>query len=87
MPDLTALRSEETAYYRTMALDDWERIQGLGAFVRHEPDERIRDYVVGELYEKQTLPGLARAATLLEKEAAGADAASATVLLRQRDHI
>jgi hypothetical protein len=87
VPDLTALKSEETAYYRTVALDDLERIQGLGAFVRHEADERIRDYVITELYEKQTLAELAKAASLLEKEAGSADSASAAILLRQRDHI
>ena len=87
VPDLLALTPDETAYYRTVALDDLEVIQGRGAFVRHEADERNRDYVIHELYEKQTLPGLARAVALLEKEAAGADPASASILLRQRDHI
>jgi hypothetical protein len=87
VPDLTALQPEETAYYRTVALDDLEKIQGLGAFIRHEPDERLRDYVIGELYEKQTLAGLARAVELLDREAAAADATTAAVLRRQRDHI
>jgi hypothetical protein len=87
VPDLAALKPEETAYYRTVALDDLERIQGLGAFIRHEPDERNRDYVLHELYEKQTLPGLQKACEQLEKEAAGSDSASAAILLRQRDHI
>ena len=87
VPDLTALKPEETAYFRTVALDDLEKIQGLGAFVRHEPDERTRDYVLHELYEKQTLAGLARAAESLEKEADGADAACAGILLRQREHV
>ncbi|MBU4212016.1 MAG: hypothetical protein L6437_02985 [Kiritimatiellae bacterium] len=87
LPDLTALTTDETAYYRTVALDDLEKIQGLGAFVRHESDERNRDYVLHELYEKQTLAGLAQAVELLEKEASGADSDSAAILLRQRDHI
>lgn len=87
VPDLTALKSDEIAYYRTVALDDLEKIQGLGAFVRHEADERNRDYVLNELYEKRTLAGMRQAVALLEKEAAGADAGQATILLRQRDHI
>ncbi len=87
VPDLTALKPEETAYYRTVALDDLDKIQGLGAFVRHEADERNRDYVIDELYKKQTLAGLSQAVSLLEKEAATANSATAAILLRQRDHI
>jgi len=87
VPDLTALTPEETAYYRTVSIDDLDRIAGIGAFVRHEADERIRDYVIGELYEKQTLTELAKAVELLGKEAASAEAGAAVILHRQRDHI
>jgi hypothetical protein len=87
VPDLLALKPAETAYYRTIALDKLDEIQGTGAWIRHEPDERNRDYVISELYERQTLPGLEQAATLLEKEAAGAEPAIAAILLRQREHI
>ena len=87
VPDLTALTDEETAYYRTVALDDFDKIQGRGSFVRHEADERIRDYVLRELYEKQTLAGLSRAVALLEKTAVSTNAETAAILSRQRDHI
>ncbi len=87
VPDLQASSPEETAYYRTVALDDLERINGRGYYIRHESNERDRDYVLDEIYSKETLPGLLKAVELLEKEAAGANAAAAEILLRQRDHV
>jgi hypothetical protein len=87
VPDLLALKPQETAYYRTIALDELEQIQGCGSFIRHEPDERVRDYVVHELYEKQTLHGLLQAVQLLDHAASGAAAPVAESLQRQRDHI
>lgn len=87
VPDLTALRPEDTAYYRTVALADLEQIQGLGAFVPHEHDERNRDHVLQALYETETLPGLLRAAELLEHEAAKAGPDEAAILRRQAEHI
>jgi hypothetical protein len=87
VPDITILTDEETAYYRTVALDDLDEIQGKGAFIRHEPDERVRDYVLHELYEKQTFAGLLKAVEILEQEAGKAESEIAEILLRQRDHI
>jgi hypothetical protein len=87
VPDLTALPREEIAYYRTIGLDDLELIQGLGAWLPQEADERNRDYVLHELYEKETLPLLCEAVALLEKEAGRATGAALEVLQRQRDHI
>src|SRR6266436_3760230 len=36
--DLTALKPEEIAYYRTLGLADLELIQGLGAWLPYEAD-------------------------------------------------
>ena len=87
VPDILALKPEETAYYRTIAMDDLEMIQGRGSWLPHERDERNRDFVLHEIYEKQTLPGLRDAAALLKVEADGAEGDARTVLLNQRDYI
>lgn len=80
VPDVTALRPNETAYYQTIGLEDLERIQGIGYYIPYEPDERNRRFVLHELYEKQTLPGLEQAAALLA-------AHDHPVFREQRDHI
>jgi len=87
VPDLTALTPAETRYYKTIGLADLERIQGLGGFIPFEADERNRDYVLDELYDKVTIPGLLQAATLLEKAATGSPAEAAVVLRQQAEHI
>lgn len=87
VPDLTTLKPEEIAYYRTIGLADLEMIQGVGSWVPHEPDERNRDFVLREIYEKETLPMLRRAVRTLEKQAARASAKAKKVLLQQADHI
>ena len=87
VPDLKALKREEIAYYRTVALDDMELIQGQAAFVPHEADERNRDFVLRQLYERETLPMLRRAAATLEAEARRAAPKAAAVLRRQAEHI
>ena len=85
--DQSKLTRDEVAYYRTVAIDDLERIQGFGAFIPHEDDERKRDYVIGQFYEKETLPGLRRAVTQLERAAARAPRSVAAILRRQAEHI
>ncbi len=88
VPNLRALEAQETAYYRTIGLEDMERIQGLGAFVPHEADERNRDYVIDELYNRRTLPGLENAWRSLDGAADGcSDAAAAALLRDQAEHI
>ncbi len=88
VPDLTALKKEEVAYYRTVAIDDLEMIQGVGSFVRNEPDESVRDFVIDKIYLKETLPGLKKAVAILDGEIRKAsDAKFAAVLKEQRDHI
>ena len=87
VPDLTLLAPSETAYYRTTGLDALDRIQGIGAFVPHEADERNRDFVLNQMYEKETLPGLRRAISMLEKSARDADPKVAAILTRQAEHI
>lgn len=87
VPDLTALKPDEMSYYKTIALADLERIQGLGSFIPFEADEQDRDFVLNEIYEKETLPGLDHAASLLEKAAASATPAVSAVLRQQAEHI
>jgi hypothetical protein len=87
VPDLARLKPAEIAYYRTIGLDDLERIQGTGSFIPYEADERNRDHVLHELYGKQTLPLLRRAYTSLEQAAQGAPATAAAVLRDQAEYI
>jgi len=87
VPDLKGLRSKEVAYYRTVGVDGLEQIQGFGAFLPQEADERNRDYVIHELYEKQTLPDLLAVANTLESEAAKAKDEAARVLRQQSEHV
>lgn len=87
VPDLHALQPEELVYYKTIALEQLERIQGVGAFIPFEADERNRDFVLDEIYDKETLPGLERAVTRLEEAAGTAAADIAAILTRQAEHI
>lgn len=87
VPDLTVLKPEEQSYYKTIAIADLERIQGVGSFIPFEADERNRDYVLDKIYDKETLPGLEHAASLLEKAARTASPKAATVLKKQAEHI
>jgi hypothetical protein len=87
VPDLTALKPEELRYYKTIAIADLERIQGLGACIPFEADERNRDFVLQELYGKETLPGLERAAFVLEQAAVTAEPQVAAILTQQAEHI
>ena len=87
VPDLICIKREEIAYYRTMGLDDLELIQGLGHWVPFEADERNRDFVLHEIYEQQTLPGLRGAAEQLERMLAHAQGEARAALQCQRDHI
>jgi hypothetical protein len=86
-PDLTALKPEEIAYYKTIGITDLEIIQGLGSGVPREADEKNRDYVLREMYEKNTLPDLRDAVTILDGEIARATGKESEVLRYQRDHI
>jgi hypothetical protein len=87
VPDLTRLKPAEVAYYWQLGHDDMDRIQGVGFFVPHEPDERNRDFVLNRLYAKETLPSLESATNRLDDEAKSASGEAARVLERQRDHI
>lgn len=87
VPDLTALRAYEIAYYRTVALDTLENIQGLGAWLPMESDERNRDYVLHEIYQRETLPVLRDSVALLEQEAQQASGAAREAWQCQRDFL
>jgi len=87
VPDLTILTPEEMAYYRTPGGAELERISGKGWYLAQESDERNRDYVMEELYEKQTLPVLLDVADTLAKEAAKATGEAAKVLKNQSEHV
>ncbi len=87
VPDPAALTPDEVAYYRTVALDDLDMIRGSTAFAPHEADEEDRQFVLHELYEKETLPGLRRAVQVLDAACDGATDGDLTVLRRQREHI
>ena len=87
VPDITRLKATEIAYYRTVGLDELERIQGIGSHIPYEVDERNRDFVLHEMYEKATLPRLRTAASQLERAAHGAPKKVAAILRRQAEHI
>lgn len=87
VPDLTVLNPKDLAYYRTAAGDQHEAIKGFGFFVPREADEEKRGYVLREMYEKETLPTLERAAGSLKTAAEAADGASADCLRSQSESI
>ncbi|HEY3418904.1 MAG TPA: hypothetical protein VGM23_18675, partial [Armatimonadota bacterium] len=87
VPDLGALQPAECAYYRTLAMDDLEQINGLGFFLPFEPEERVRGYVLNTLYRGETLRLFEEALALLTAAIAQAPAPVAEVLRNQYDHI
>ena len=66
---------------------NWSGFQAWAVYLPQESDERNRDFVIGELYEKQTLPVLLNIADTLAKEAAKATGEAAKMLKNQSDHI
>jgi hypothetical protein len=87
VPDLTLVTPEEKAYYHTIGGGELDRISGIGWYLPQESDERNRDYVIGEIYEKQLLPVLLECSNILAKEAAKATGEAAKVLKNQSEHM
>ena len=59
----------------------------MGCFIPFERDEQNRDYVLNEIYDKETLPGLEHAASLLEKASAIGSPETSAILTQQAEHI
>ena len=88
VPDFDALAPRELAYYRTLLDDDLEATRGgPGWFVPREQDERVRDYVLNEMYAARTFPAFAEALAALDEALVDAPRQAAEVLRSQRDHI
>jgi hypothetical protein len=87
VPDLTRLTPDQRSYYHGIGHQDLDRIQGLGCFLPHEPDERNRDHVLEHGYRRGSLTQLTQAVSLLRDQAATAAAEVRTVLLGQAEHI
>ncbi len=88
VPDFNRLSRDELDYYLTIALEDQMKIRGVGSHIPTESDERKRDYVINEIYDKITLPTLDDAANTLEKAIdAVSDSQHKQVLREQADHI
>lgn len=87
VPDLTALTAQEKSYYWGLGQQDLERVQGVGYFVPHEPDEANRQYVLEHEYRGRTLPRLEQSLALLEQGEREAPAAARAVFRCQREHV